>query len=129
MQLNEQLKKLVFDKGQLKQDVYQATLQAYQSFRTTAQEITRQFQEANASAERKINFQFKDRGDFEFEIRFAGDILIFMMHTNVFEFSRDHVVMKTPYIREDSKRSYCGVIQIYTVLADSFTYQRENDLG
>ena len=129
MQLNEQLKKLVFEKGQLKQDVYSATLQAYQSFRATAQELTHQFQEANTAGDRKINFQFKDRGDFEFEIRFAGDILIFMMHTNVFEFSRDHVVMKTPYIREDSKRSYCGVIHIYNFLADSFTYQRENDLG
>ena len=129
MQLKEDLKNLVFDKGHLKQQVYHATLDAYQSFRTTAQEITSQFQEANNNANPKINFQFRDRGDFEFEIRFAGDILIFMMHTNVFEFSRDHQVMKTPYVREDTRRSYCGVIHIYNFLADSFLYQRDNDLG
>ena len=52
-----------------------------------------------------------------------------MMHTNVFEFSRDHQVMKTPYVREDPKRSYCGVIHIYNFLADSIIYQRDNDLG
>ena len=37
--------------------------------------------------------------------------------------------MKSPYIREDKDRSYCGVIHIYNFLADSFDYQRDNDLG
>jgi hypothetical protein len=52
-----------------------------------------------------------------------------MMHTNIFEFSRDHEVMKTPYIREDKLRSYCGVIHIFNFLADSFKYNRLNDIG
>ena len=52
-----------------------------------------------------------------------------MMHTNVFEFSRDHQVMKSNYIREDKRRSYCGVIRIYNFLADSFAYNRDQDLG
>jgi hypothetical protein len=56
-------------------------------------------------------------------------VLVFAMHTNVFEFSRDHQVMKSQYIRDDSKRSYCGVIRIYNFLADSFIYQRDQDLG
>jgi hypothetical protein len=51
------------------------------------------------------------------------------MHTNVFEFSRDHEVMKTSYIREDILRSYCGVINIYNFLSDSFKYNRVNDIG
>jgi hypothetical protein len=37
--------------------------------------------------------------------------------------------MKSQYIREDSRRSYCGVIRIYNFLADSFTYHRDQDLG
>ncbi|MBR6330021.1 MAG: hypothetical protein IKR79_00030, partial [Bacteroidales bacterium] len=47
----------------------------------------------------------------------------------VFEFSRNHEVMKSPYIRENPDRSYCGVIHIYNFLSDSFTYERDNDLG
>ena len=76
-----------------------------------------------------MRFDYIDRGDFEFEIRFASDTLVFMMHTNVFEFSRNHEVMKSAYIREDPERSYCGVIQIYNFLTDSFLYQRDSDLG
>ena len=63
------------------------------------------------------------------ELHFGGVILLFMMHTNIFEFSREHEVMKTPYIRENKSRSYCGVINIYNFLADSFKYNRVNDLG
>jgi hypothetical protein len=55
--------------------------------------------------------------------------LVFYMHTNIFEFSRDHEVMRSLYIREEKERSYCGVIHVYNFLADSFKYNRDNDLG
>lgn len=129
MQLKESLSDLVFRKGELKQQVYRSTREAFELFRSTAKELLSQFQERNRQQGKEIHFEFADRGDFEFEIRFASDLLIFMMHTNVFEFSRNHEVMKSPYIREDSNRSYCGVIHVYNFLSDSFLYQRDNDLG
>ncbi len=51
------------------------------------------------------------------------------MHSNVFEFSRDHEVMKSSYIKDDKRRSYCGIIHIFNFLADSFKYNRANDIG
>lgn len=129
MELKESLKNLVFEKGVLKQQVYQSTKESFDLFRDTTREIISLFQQQEQDAQFPIRFEFNDRGDFEFEVKFAGDVLIFMMHTNVFEFSRNHEVMKSPYIRENPKRSYCGVIHIYNFLADSFLYQRENDLG
>ena len=121
--------KLVFDKSELKQKVYKTTKEAFEDFRTVTRSIIEDFQAQNIAQGRNVRFEFNNRGDFEFEVKFAGDVLLFMMHTNVFEFSRDHQVMKTPYIREDNTRSYCGVIHIYNFLADSFLYQRDNDLG
>ena len=129
MQLKETLSDLVFSKGELKQNVYNATKESFELFRQTAKEMLGLLQEKNKQEKKDIRFEFTDRGDFEFEIRFAGDLLIFMMHTNVFEFSRNHEVMKSPYIRENPSRSYCGVIHIYNFLSDSFLYQRDNDLG
>ncbi|MBR1798838.1 MAG: hypothetical protein IJ761_02930 [Bacteroidales bacterium] len=129
MQLNESLKNLVFSKSELKQEVYRTTKEAFELFRSTTRQLYTMFKEQCAAEGRKVAFDFTDRGDFEFEIKFAGDILLFTMHTNVFEFSRDHQVMKSAYIRDDNSRSYCGVIHIYNFLADSFAYQRDNDLG
>ena len=129
MELKESLKDLVFNKSELKQSVYQATRETFDLFRENTRELIELFKKRCREEGKEVAFEFTDRGDFEFEVKFAGDILLFMMHTNVFEFSRDHQVMKTPYVRDDQRRSYCGVIHIYNVLADSFAYQRDNDLG
>ena len=129
MELKESLKDLVFNKSELKQSVYQATRETFDLFRENTRELIELFKKRCREEGKEVAFEFTDRGDFEFEVKFAGDILLFMMHTNVFEFSRDHQVMKTPYVREDQRRSYCGVIHIYNFLADSFAYQRDNDLG
>ncbi len=129
MELKESLKDLVFNKSELKQSVYQATKETFGLFRAHTRELIELFKQRCREEGKDVAFEFTDRGDFEFEVKFAGDILLFMMHTNVFEFSRDHQVMKTPYVREDQRRSYCGVIHIYNFLADSFAYQRDNDLG
>ena len=123
MELKESLKQLVFDKTALKQQVFNNTKEAFELFRSTADRLIKLFQEQAHNEGRTILFEFKDHGDFEFEVRFGGDVLVFCMHTNVFEFSRDHQVMKSPYIHEDPRRSYCGVIRIYNFLSDSFIYQ------
>lgn len=129
MELKESLKELVFNKSELKRNVFDATKETFELFRTQTRELIKLFRTRCVEEGKQITFEFTDRGDFEFEVTFAGDVLLFMMHTNVFEFSRDHQVMKTPYVREDPKRSYCGVIHIYNFLADSIIYQRDNDLG
>ena len=129
MELKESLKNLVFDKSDLKQQVFRATKETFELFREITRELMSLFQEQNSKEGRNVHFEFADHGDFEFEVKFAGDVLVFVMHTNVFEFSRDHQVMKSNYIREDKRRSYCGVIRIYNFLADSFVYNRDQDLG
>ena len=101
MELKESLKNLVFDKSELKQNVFRSTKEAFELFRTITRDLIHQFQDSCLKEGKKVDF----------------------------EFSRDHQVMKTPYVRDDPKRSYCGVIHIYNFLADSFAYQRDNDLG
>ena len=36
---------------------------------------------------------------------------------------------KSSYIHEDNQRAYCGMINVYNFLADSFKYQRNDDSG
>jgi len=123
----ENLFKLLNNKGVLKQKVYENTLESFTLFKQEVLKLTREYA-ANAKSD-KVIFDFKDRGEFEFELKFAGDILVFLMHTNVFEIPRQYELMRTKYIKEDKTRSYCGIINIYNFLADSFKYQRDNDLG
>jgi len=116
-------------KASFKQEIYRSTLETFRLFKSVLSEMADEYHKKFAGERIQIPFEFHDKGEFEAELKFGSDVLIFTMHTNVFEFPRDHEVMKTPYIYEDSKRSYCGVIMIFNFLADSFKYSRVNDIG
>ena len=116
-------------KAGLKQEVFHKTFEVFAEFKREAESMPLKFHSIRSKHKYPVLFEYRDRGEFEFELKFGGDVLIFMMHTNVFEFSRDHEVMRTPYVKEDPRRSYCGMIQIFNFLNDSFKYNRVNDLG
>lgn len=116
-------------KATLKQEVYQNTLSSLKLLKGAMKVLVEKYDKLDSKESKKIPFLFKDKGEFEAELKFAGDVLVFMMHTNVFEFSRDHEVMRTDYVKEDESRSYCGVINIFNFLGDSFKYHRPNDVG
>ncbi|MCF8368525.1 MAG: hypothetical protein K9G76_05745 [Bacteroidales bacterium] len=116
-------------KGTLKQLVYQNTLTSLNFFKKGMRDLTEKYENLDSVEAKKLPFIYKDKSKFEGELKFAGDILVFLMHTNVFEFPPDHEVVKTPYVNEDKERSYCGIINIFNFLSDSFKYNRMNDVG
>ena len=117
------------DKGTLKQKVFQKTYEGFQMFKDVLLEMSEDYNKAHADKDIEIPIEFSEKGKFEIQLKFAGDVLVFMMHTNVFEFPRDHIIHKTSYVKEDPSRSYCGVINVFNFLRDSFKYRRVNDVG
>lgn len=112
----------------LKSDIFQKTIQVFESFKSISRDLVTQYAREFGN-ENKVTFRMSESDSYRMELMFGSDVLVFLMHTNVFQFPRLHEVMKTPYINEDPLRSYCGVINIYNFLADSFKYNRMNDLG
>jgi len=121
--------KAIIKKGTLKQEVYHKTLEIFNNFKSQSQALIENNREVVKKAKLPLLFEFTNHSTFEFQLKFGSDILIFFMHSNIFELPRDHEVMKTPYIKEDKTRSYGGLIHIFNFLADSFKYNRTNDLG
>ena len=119
----------VATKAGLKQEIYAKTLEVFSTFKKVSESMTSDYHQIIRQTKYPIPFEFKDVGPFEFELRFGGDLLIFFMHSNVFEIPRDHEIMKLSYIKEDKTRSYCGIIHIFNFLNDSFHYRRLNDVG
>ena len=125
---NELFNKLV-DKATLKQKVYHNTKDTLNFLKKGMEVLASEYDSLSSKESKKIPFVYNDRGEFEAELKFAGDTLVFLMHSNVFEIPRDHEVMTTPYIKGDKERSYCGIINIFNFLSDSFKYNRLNDVG
>jgi len=117
------------DKSVLKQKVYDNTLEIFNRSRKILAAIAREINIDIGDADKRVRLDYKDRGKFDVLLRVAGDVLVFSMHSNVFEFDRNHPVWKIPYVQKEPRNSYCGVINIYNFLADSFKYSRMDDLG
>ncbi len=123
--------KEVIEKSSMKQEVFLATQEALGLFKEVAKEMAGEYAREIKKLKPRYDFpmEMEEHGNFEFSIKFGGDMLFFLMHSNIFEIPRDHNVMRGTYIKEDKERSYCGIIHIYNFLSDSFKYNRTNDLG
>lgn len=127
--VKEEILAMLQNKSNVKQQVYDNTFETFSLLKEVLHELTNDINVELAGADRRIKLDYRDRGKFEAEAKIAEDILIFSMHSNVFEFDREHMVWKTSYVQKDVNNSYCGVISIYNFLADSFKYNRTEDLG
>ena len=126
---NDMILKVLKEKASLKQDVYFRNIEVFKMLREVSREISKELKPKATEIDKRLIVEFRDKSEFEFELRVAGDVLIFSMHTNVFEFDTSHQIWKSSYVRDNEGASYCGMINIYNFLADSFKYSRSNDLG
>jgi hypothetical protein len=125
----EQIIRLLKEKSVVKQDIYLNTQNVFEELKKIVSDITIDLKREAGKIDGRIGVESKFTGDQEIELKVAGDVLVFYMHTNVFEFDKSHPMFKTGYIKENNYNSYCGIIYIYNFLADSFKYNRLNDLG
>lgn len=117
------------EKACLKQQVYKKTYAIFQEFKVEANKLIGELGSEMCDIDKDVTFEFIDKSDFEFQIKFGGDVLVFFMHTNVFDFDKSHNIWNSSYVKEDRMRTYCGMINIYNFLADSFKYNRVDDIG
>jgi hypothetical protein len=129
MNASETIQHLLKEKSVLKQDVYHLTTDTFKELKKVLEKTIHEIQSQFGSTDARVDFNYKNKGDLQAEIKVAGDILVFQMHTNVFQFDRGHALWKSGYFMNEEKNSYVGVINIYNFLSDSFKYNREQDLG
>ncbi len=117
-------------KTNVKQEVYRKTVSSFSLLKEVLKELAEEYREIlKNKVDDHILPVYQEKGIFEAEFRIGGDLLIFSMHTNVFVFNREHPIWKLDYIKNNPMNSYCGVFNIYNFLADSFKYNRMEDLG
>jgi hypothetical protein len=117
-------------KSTIKQLAYKNVFDAFGLIKTVLKELVEEYHDAlKGKVDDEVLPVFLEKGVFEAEFKIGGDLLIFSMHSNIFVFDRDHPIWKTEYVKTNGANSYCGVINIYNFLADSFKYNRMEDLG
>jgi hypothetical protein len=117
------------EKAILKQKVYDNTFESFTELKDVLKNLSRDINTKLSGLDSRIRMEYTDRSNFDAQLKVASDILLFSMHSNIFQFDRDHPAWKTPYIKKDKNNAYSGIINIYNFLADSFRYSRLDDLG
>jgi len=120
---------MVRDKSILKQDIFNNITLNFKVLKQVLKEVGDDLKEQISEVDDRVIVEYKETGEFEAQIRIAGDLLIFQMHSNVFRFDRNNTLWNTSYLNENENRGYCGIINIYNFLNDSFKYNRANDFG
>jgi hypothetical protein len=124
-----QITGLLKTKSILKQKIFDNTYQTFTLLKEVLAEVANEFNPPLAVLDNRVTVEYTDRGKFEAQLRVAGDMLIFSMFTNAFEFDRNHSIWKNSYVAANPYSSICGMISIYNFLNDSFRYNRSGDLG
>ena len=125
----ELIVKVLKEKSSLKQNVFHQNIKVFEEMKSLIKEVVADLKSEAEKIDSRILIDFREKGPYEIELKIAGDVLFFHMHTNVFEFDKSHPMWKSSYVLDDPTRSFCGMINIYNFLADSFKYNRVNDVG
>lgn len=116
-------------KACMKQDVYARITALFNELKEICAEVAEDLSAQVKLTDERLQVGYSDKGDTSCELRVAGDLVVFNMHTNVFRLDQSHSLWKSSYLEEDELRGYFGVVNIYNFLNDSVKYNRDRDIG
>jgi len=125
----EHILKLLAEKSVMKQNVFANTINVFEQVKQASKNIVSDLSTDIKGMDSRVTLGFKEFNQYSFQVKVAGDMLQFDMHTNVFEFERSHPIYKSSYVKKNDLNSFCGIISVYNFLSDSFKYNRINDVG
>lgn len=117
------------DRASIKQLIYRNSLAVFGEMKKLAAELANEVARRIVLVDKSVMVEFVDVSEFEFRLKFSGDLLIFTMHSNIIAFPPEHVLSASPYIKEDYHRGFFSTIMCYNFMADSVKYNRLNDPG
>ena len=128
--LREKILATIINKSTLKQHIFDNTFTTFNELKDVLFEIASELDDdLDGKLDKRVRIEYRDRGKFEAQLQIASDLLIFRMHTDVFEFDSNHIIWQNEYVQRERDNSYCGIIDIYNFLSDSFKFNRNADEG
>jgi hypothetical protein len=116
-------------KSATKQTIYRHTKETFDRLKEISVQIVEELTERITKYNAEVVIEYKQVSEHEFHIKFSGDLLVFVMHSNVITFPDDYEIMRNDYVEEDFRRRFFGHIMAYNFMADTIKYNRLDDQG
>jgi hypothetical protein len=120
---------LLESKSTAKQITYKNLLAAFNILSKESKTAVEELKKKIKPGDSDVTVEFAPVNEHEFNVKIAGDLLVFVLHTNIVTFEEAHPVMHDPYIKQKEVNRYFGQIMIYNFMSDSVKYNRVNDPG
>lgn len=116
-------------KAVTKQKAAANTQKAFKTIRKIGRYLAHNLRKSTKDLEVRIPIEYRENGAHQAELRVASDLLVFTLQTNVYTFEPTNPLWKTPRLAKDPSLAFCGIINIYNFLGDSFKFNRLDDHG
>src|SRR5438105_3513082 len=100
-------------KSTAKQAIYRNTKDTFDRLREISKDLVKRLAQRISPLDSSVAIEYRDINELEFHIKISGDLLIFVMHSNIVTFPRDFDLMRSDYVEEDFKRRFFGHIMAY----------------
>jgi hypothetical protein len=116
------------DKAIVKQRVQENISQTYTLLKEAISELTKEYNLSLTAS--KGSFQVNlNCGPTECELVYSTEMLIFNVQPYIFEFDKSHSIWTNSYVQDNPMNAFCGIINIYNFLSESYKNNRAEDLG
>jgi hypothetical protein len=123
------IKNMLESKSDAKQRTYKHLLSSFQLLKEEAKSVVEELNKRTNPDDKEVTVEFLEVSKHEFQVKLAGDLLIFVLHTNVVTLPQDHPIMQDAYIQQKEVNRYFGQLNIYNFMSDSLKFNRVNDPG
>jgi len=123
------IKEMLENKSTAKQATYRNICYAFNVLTNEAKRIIEDLKVRINPGDPDVTVEFNVINQNEFDIKLAGDMLIFVMNSNIVTFEDSHPILDDEYIRQNEVNRYFGQVMIYNFMSDSMRYNRMNDPG
>ena len=123
------IKDMLENKSTAKQTTYRHICAAFLTLAERAKHIIDELKRRAKPGDSDVTVEFNKISDHEFDVKLAGDMLIFVLNTNIVTFDDAHPILAEEYIKQKEVNRYFGQILIYNFMSDSMKFNRMNDPG
>src|SRR5690349_8172593 len=107
------IKHLLESKSTAKQTAYKNITNAFSILAAESKSVVEELKRRANPADKDVTVEFNTVNGQEFDVKLAGDMLIFVMGTNIVTLEETHPIMTSDYIRENEVNRYFGQVMIY----------------
>src|SRR5687768_316359 len=123
------IKHLLESKSTAKQTAYKHICKAFSILAAESRSVVEELKRRAKPSDKDVTVEFNTINAQEFDVKLAGDMLIFIQGTNIVTLEESHPIMKEEYILQNEVNRYFGQIMVYNFMAESLKHNRPNDPG